>query len=110
MTKELKCMINIGFFSEMNISMHNNGSIKDHIVSSVSYDKDKVIKYLDSFGRQAICPREAIDCVTGKVIASSFAVNDDGEYCWPDFLSYHLRKYNIKLPKGFIKIINDKTV
>ncbi|MBQ8960584.1 MAG: hypothetical protein IJ071_05135 [Ruminococcus sp.] len=102
-------MISIGFFSEMKISMHNSGSIKQHIIPSVKYDKNRVAAYLDSFGRQAVCPREAIDCVTGKVISSSFAVNDDGEYCWPDFLSYHVRKYNIDLPKSFVDKIYSKT-
>lgn len=96
-------MINIGFFSEMKISMHDNGSINNFIVTAVDYDKEKIISYLESFGRKAVCPRRAIDCVSGKTIANSFAINDDGEYCWPDFLIYHIKKYNISLPEKFIK-------
>jgi hypothetical protein len=83
--------------------MYDSGSIKKFIVEKVDYDKEKVIKYLESFGRQAVCPRRAIDCISGKEIASSYAVNDDGEYCWCDFLIYHIKKYNIKLPAGLIE-------
>ncbi len=103
-------MISVGFFSEMHISMYDNGSIKEYLAEKVDYDKGTVINYLSSFGRQASCPRYAIDCLTGDVIASSFAVNDDGEYCWPDFLIYHIEKYNIKLPEKFVKKIMSKTV
>ncbi len=103
-------MISVGFFSEMNISAHVDGSIKDYLVSRVDYDKKKVVEYLKSFGRQAICPRYAIDCLTGKTISDSFVVNDDGEYCWADFLIYHIEKYNIRLPQDFINKIQAKTV
>ena len=101
-------MIYIGFFTEMKITMFDNGSIKNHLVSEVNYDKKKIIDYLNSFGRQAVCPRYAIDCVTGENISGSFSVIDDGEYCWCDFLTYHIEKYNIKLPDKFIeKIMSD---
>lgn len=103
-------MINIGFFSEMHVSMCDSGSVKNYIADKVDYDKKAVVNYLSSFGRQAVCPRYAIDCVTGEEIASSFSVNDDGEYCWPDFLIYHIEKYNIRLPEKFVKKIMSKTV
>lgn len=96
-------MIYVGFFSEMNINMYDSGSIKEHIINKIDYDKKIVVKYLKSFGRQAACPRFVLDCVTGEVISNSFAVNDDGEYCWCDFLIYHIEKYNIKLPKGLVE-------
>ena len=94
-------MINVGFFSEMKV-FDDNGSIKDHIVESVSYDKSKVVKYLESFNYKAICPRASIDCVTGEIISSSFKVYEDNEFRWCDFLIYHIKKYNIKLPEKLI--------
>lgn len=99
----------VGFFSEMDVTMANNGSINEFITDKVDYDKARIINYLLSFGRQAVCPRNAIDCVTGKTISTSFAINDDGEYCWPDFLAYHIDHYSIKLPENFVQHILSKT-
>ena len=95
-------MINVGCFSEMKV-FHDSGSVHEHIVEKVNYDKQKMIQYLSSFKHKASCPREAIDCVTGKVIANYFLVFDDGEFCWCDFLTYHIKTYNIKLPQRLIE-------
>lgn len=98
-------MIDVGCFSEMNI-FSNNGSVKKHIISKVNYDKTKIIKYLESFKYKASCPKNAIDCVTNEIISSSFKVYDDGEFRWCDFLIYHIKKYNIKLPQKMIEKAN----
>lgn len=95
-------MISIGFFSEMNLTAHNDGKITDYIVDKVDYDKEIVIDYLKSFRHKASCPKAAIDCITGKEISPSFKVYNDGEYCWADFLIYHIEKYNIRLPQEFV--------
>ena len=96
-------MSSIGFFTEMHISEFDNGSISDSIVDKVDYDKESVIKYLSSFKPRSICPRYSIDCVTGENISTSFSVYTDGELVWTDFLIYHIRKYNIKLPQELIE-------
>lgn len=101
-------MINIGCFSEMNV-FFNNGSVLDYLQDKVDYDKKAVLDYLKSFKHNASCPRAAIDCVTGKEIASSFKVYNDGEYQWCDFLIYHIEKYNIRLPQAFVDKIMSKT-
>ncbi len=98
-------MIPIGCFSEMHI-FADNGSVKEHLTDSLNYDKKKMIAYLESFKARASCPRNAIDCITGKIISQSFKVYDDGEYCWCDFLLYHIKKYNIHLPDELIKKSN----
>lgn len=95
-------MIHIGFFSEMH-TFCDNGSIRDHIVSSISYDREQMIQYLSSFRKMASCPRNAIDCVTGETIAPSFSIYNDGEFCWGDFLIYHVQKYNLALPQELVK-------
>ena len=102
-------MISIGFFAEMNLTAHNDGKITDNLVDEVNYDKKAVIDYLKSFKYRASCPKSAIDCFTGEEISPSFKVYDDGEYCWADFLVYHIEKYNIKLPQDFVNKIMTKT-
>lgn len=97
-------MKTVGFFEEMKL-YENDGPIRDFLVDSVDYDKDRVIEYLKSFKVTGICPRRPIDCITGEEIASGFRVIDDGEYEWCDFLPYHIEKYNIRLPEDFIKKI-----
>lgn len=97
-------MISVGFFSEMKLYA-DNGSIKEHIIEEVDYDKTKVVDYLKSQKRMGGCPRAAIDCLTGDIITPSFSVYTDGEYEWCDFLLYHINKYNIKLPQKFIEKI-----
>ncbi len=99
-------MTGVGFFTEMNIADFDNGSIKDSLVEHVDYDKAAVIAYLQSFKHRASCARNAIDCVTGKVISSYFLCYDDGEYCWCDFLIYHIQHYKIRLPQGLIEKAN----
>ena len=94
-------MINIGWFSEMECHS-DNGSIKEYICENVDYDKEMIINYLSQGNKIASCPRKAIDCISGEKISESFCVMSDGTYCWGDFLLYHIRKYNIKLPHGFI--------
>lgn len=95
-------MKHIGWFSEMNISAADNGSINNFVSDEATYDKIKVIAYLKSQKRIAGCPRAAIDCVTGEQIAASYSVYTDGEYDWCDFLIYHIEKYNVLLPQDFI--------
>lgn len=99
-------MTRIGFFSEMKFSDHC-GSIREYQVESVNYDKQKVIEYLSRGKRIAGCPREGIDCITGKTISKSFSVYSDGEYEWCDFLIYHIRLYNIKLPDELLKKVQE---
>lgn len=97
-------MIYLGFFKEMAL-YRDSGSVQEHLVDSVDYDKQKVIDYLSNQKAIARCPKYAIDCVTGKNIDTNFTVHNDGEYEWCNFLIYHIEKYNIKLPKEFIKKI-----
>lgn len=95
-------MKSIGFFSEMNLYA-DSGSVHENLLDAVDYDKGKIIDYLQAQKRVAGCPRDAIDCMTGRSISSSFSVYTDGEYEWCDFLIYHVEKYNVKLPKEFIE-------
>ena len=99
-------MITIGFFKEMQL-YENDGSIDEFVVDEVHYDKKTVVDYLNSFKTKAICARRPIDCVTGEEIASGFRIIDDGEYEWCDFLEYHIKKYNIRLPDDFIEKITN---
>ena len=98
-------MIPVVFFEEMNL-YNNNGPIKESIVESVNYNKEKVIDYINNNKVVGICARYAIDCITGEEISSGFKILNDGEYEWPDFLAYHIMKYNLKLPEAFIEKIN----
>lgn len=98
-------MTDIGCFEEMHV-FSNSGSVHEFIVDSVDYDIGKMVIYLSSFKMQAVCPRNAIDCVTGEIISSNFKIYSDGEYRWCDFLIYHIQKYKIKLPQGLIEKAN----
>lgn len=75
----------------------------DYLVDDIEYDKQKVLDYLAKGQKIAGCPRAGIDCVTGEQISVSFFVYSDGEYDWCDFLPYHIKKYNIRLPEKFIE-------
>ena len=103
-------MIDIGFLSEMELTAHNNGSITQHLADNVDYDRSAVISYLNRFSSRIFCPKYVKDCITGETIAGCFKVVTDGEYRWPDTLVYHIKKYNIRLPKEFIDKIMNSTV
>lgn len=74
--------IYLGFFSELNLSMADNGSIKSFIIDKVDYDKAKIIRYLKNGKKESV-----------------------GEYVWRNDLEYYVKNYNIKLPDNFIKKI-----
>lgn len=97
--------IYLGFFSELNLSMADNGSIKSFIIDSVNYDKDKIIRYLKNGKKEAICPKVVYDLINKKIISTSFSVLTDGEYVWRNDLEYYIKNYNIKLPDDFIRKI-----
>lgn len=105
---EKKSKTNIGFFKEMDISFADCGSVSEYIVESVDYDKGKIINYLESFRHKASCPRASIDCVTKEKISDLFMIYEDELYRWPDFLTYHIKKYNIRLPGDFVRHILEK--
>lgn len=84
----------------------DSGSIKSLLQQTANYDKEKVISYLKAGKKIASCPRAGIDCVTMKNISDSFSLYSDEEYCWGDFLIYHINNYNIRLPESFLKKIN----
>ena len=94
-------MKSVGMFSEMEM-YNDDGSIHDSIVDDINYDREKLCDYLDNGTKVASCPRKSIDCITGEEISPSFRVFTDDEYEWGDFLSYHVRKYNLKMPDDLI--------
>lgn len=80
----------------------DQGPANSFIKETPRYNKSKVLEYLKSGKKIASCPRKAIDCFTGEKISDSFSIHSDGEYCWGDFLIYHLKKYDINLPREFL--------
>lgn len=92
----------LGFFSENNLTMADNGSIKQHIVKEVNYDKNKIISYLNKGKKEATCPKVVKDILTDKLISTSFSVFTDGEYVWKSDFIHYIENYNIKLPEDFI--------
>lgn len=94
-------MKNVCFFSEMKL-FEDQGPVNSFVKSKIEYNKSKVIEYLKSGKRIASCPRKAIDCFTGEKISDSFVLLSDGEFCWGDFLIYHLNKYDINLPEKLL--------
>ena len=97
--------IYLGFFSEFNLSMADNGSIKDFIIDRVDYDKYRIIRYLKNGREEAVCPKVVYDLINNTIISTSFSVLSDGEYVWRHDLEYYVKNYNIKLPDDFIRKI-----
>lgn len=99
----------IGFFSENNLSMADNGSIYNFLVSKeqVNYSKDLVLRYLEKGRKEATCPKIIFDILTNKMISTHFTIITDGEYVWKSNLAYYIDKYNLYLPDDFINKINN---
>ena len=99
-----KQMKHLGWFSEITDKPYSKKA-KEYIVENINYDREKVINYLHSFKREAVCPKYSYDCFTGKQLSTFFECYTDGEYIWCDYLAYHIERYNIGLPLEFIKKI-----
>lgn len=92
----------IGFYTEMNTTLYNNGSIQDAIIEEITYDRRKVVAYLKAGRQLAYGGKESYDLITGNKIDDGFALQSDGVFGWRSDLAYHVENYNIDLPKDFI--------
>lgn len=94
----------VGFFSENNLSMADNGSIKDFLVSTeqIDYSKNTVLKYLERGKKEAVCPKPVYDILTNELISNHFTVFTDGEYVWKSDLAYYVKNYELSLPQDFL--------
>lgn len=92
----------IGFFTEMDTTLYDNGSIHEVIVDEITYDRKKIAAYLKSGRELAYGGKQAKDLLTGKIISDGFTLMSDGVFGWRSDLVYHIENYNIALPKDFI--------
>ena len=92
----------IGMFSEINVG-DSDGSINDYLVDEINYDREKLCAYLENGRHISSCSVHPIGCITKQEIGDRFRCYTDDDYVWADFLPYHIRKYNLKMPDDLIK-------
>ena len=99
-------MVSLCFFDEFGTNI-KDGSIKTFLTDKVMYDKFSVAKYLRNGKKIASCPKSLIEPIKGSVIANSFAILSDDKYFWVENLADLVEKYNITLPKEFLKAVQN---
>lgn len=70
------------------------------------YQKDKVLEYLRNGAKGAVSPAIPLDVITGEPIQGTLTTMNDGKYYWRSDLIYYVEKYNLDLPKCFLKDID----
>ncbi|NLG53942.1 MAG: AraC family transcriptional regulator [Clostridiales bacterium] len=65
-------------------------------------EKKAVLFYLRCGSTTANWNKDAIDVISGEVIAKRIQCMTDGEYHWWSDLPYYVERYNIELPRAFI--------
>lgn len=100
-------MIYIGQYEEFSPE-RGFSSMRDSFANEPYKGQGEVAYYL-THGKETMCRMELPkDVFTGERINMSFLFMTDGEYTWPNILSYYVKKYNLRLPKDFEKKILDK--
>ena len=92
----------IGFYTEMDTQLYDNGSIQDALVDEITYDRRQIVAYLKTGRELAYGGKEVKDLITGEKIDDGFSLQSDGVFGWRSDLAYHVENYNIDLPKDFI--------
>ena len=65
---------------------------------------DKIVAYLETKGKSTMVRMEtAKDRLTGERIKGMYDLEifTDGTFSWWSDLAYHVKKYNLRLPKEF---------
>lgn len=82
----------------------NGISMKDHFERAPYKGKDKIVAYLETKGKSTMVRMEtAKDRLTGERIKGMYDLEifTDGTFSWWSDLAYHVKKYNLRLPKEF---------
>lgn len=97
-----------GYFQEMGTYYRNFPSIHDFIDPelSASYDKAKLVKYLEKCPVATATNRTGYPCLlTGKVFFRSLCIRTDGNWYWQDDLGYYIKNHGLCLPTTMLEDI-----
>ena len=94
----------VGFYKELSRSDKYKESIFDSINSVNSFEKEKVCKYLEDGLVLVVVPETSEDVINPeKGVTGTSSEKTDGTWLWPEYLSYYVRNYNLKLPDDFLE-------
>ena len=99
----------VGFFCELKHGDPSGPSLKNAVQSVAHYDKDCIVKYIRSsiliIGSPGVV-RDVLDPAAPAIGASNILT--DGEWAWPEDLAHYVSKYNVDLPRDFIKTLQSR--
>ena len=78
-------------------------SLKEFFQETKDPRQEKIARYLDRGKTILTAPGVSVDFFSGESIENRLEIMTDGEYSWVSWLSYYVRKYNLKLPEEFIE-------
>ena len=66
-------------------------------------EKERLLKYMKSFDAIAAAPESVYDVTDNHNTFLESKAYSDGLYCWETQDIYHLEKYDLALPKDFLR-------
>lgn len=100
MTDELS---KVGFFRELEVGSPDDPSLSASVRASAQPDEAQLARYLSG---------GAVLATTGQLVTDALSddpapvarldIRTDGEWVWPDDLSYYVTRYHVELPAEFV--------
>jgi hypothetical protein len=93
----------VGFFVELPYGIGDAGSITDSVGKLQEENIEKIVSYLKDGSICTIAFGTSEDVMsTEHEILCSTLTRTDGQYYWPNDLSYYVKKYHVGLPQDFL--------
>ena len=99
MPKTLKA---VGFFRELAHGDSNGARLADLRRKEASTEEARVVEYLRKGVSLIVSPGVVYDVINGSGPIGTGGILTDGEWAWPDDLSYYVETYHVALPADFV--------
>ena len=100
----------VGYYKELRHGRPDGGSLPQavHLATGALDDESQIVRYLSTATVLAATSQEVDDLLDKSALGVALASSrTDGEWVWPDDLSYYVRRYHVALPPNFVQRVRD---
>lgn len=100
----------VGYYRELRHGRPDGGSLPEavHLATGALDDESQIVRYLSTATVLAATSQHVDDLLDKSALdVASASSRTDGQWAWPDDLSYYVRRYHVPLPSNFIQRVRD---